>query len=221
MAYKPQFGVLIPFVLVATQRWTAFVAALLTLLAHGVLATIVLGPEVWRAFAESSEFTRRVVLEQGGTGWEKIQSLFAAVRMWGGGIGLAYAAQFALSVSILAGLIRLWRSSASYDIKACALACACLLATPYVLDYDLMVLGVALAFFVRHGLNEGFQPNELSLLALIWLSPLLARGIAAMGVPLGFLAMIALYVMTLRRAVLDRGWPADAWKGNVPGAARS
>ena len=133
-----------------------------------------------------------VVLEAGDTGWEKIQSIFSAVRMWGGSIELAYAAQAALALALAASLVWLWRSRAADDLKAAALACACLLATPYVLDYDLVVLAVAIAFFVRHALNQnrGFRDYEISVLAFVWIAPLIARSVAGtIGLPLGFLAM--------------------------------
>ena len=45
-----------------------------------VLSTGLLGTGIWQAFADSTAFTRDVVLEQGGTGWQKIQSVFAATR---------------------------------------------------------------------------------------------------------------------------------------------
>jgi hypothetical protein len=62
----------------------------------------------------------------------------------------------------------------------------------YVLDYDLFVLAVAIAFFVRHGLQHGFRNYEISLLAAAWLVPLLSRGFAgATGVPLGLMVMLA------------------------------
>jgi alpha-1,2-mannosyltransferase len=145
-----------------------------------------------------------VVLEQGGTGWEKIQSVFSAVRMWGAGVELAYAVQIALALLLAASLAWLWRSDAAYELKAAGLATASLLATPYVLDYDLVVLAVAIAFFVRHGLNRGFRDFEISLLAAAWIVPLLSRAIAgATGIPLGLLVMLALYVFTLRRALRD------------------
>jgi hypothetical protein len=41
-------------------------------------------------------FTQTVVLEQGGTGWQKIQSIFSAVRMWGASVPTAYAIQGSL-----------------------------------------------------------------------------------------------------------------------------
>ena len=206
LSYKPQFGILIPLVLLVTGRWTTIFSAVATVIVLIVTSTLLFGMDVWQAFAESATFTRTVVLEAGGTGWEKIQSLFSAVRMWGGGIDVAYAAQGALALSLAASIVWLWRSNAAFELKASALAVASLLATPYVLDYDLVVLAVALAFFVRHGLTRGFHAYEISLLALAWAAPFLTRSIAGLsGIPLGLIVMLALYVMTLRRASTDLG----------------
>jgi hypothetical protein len=205
LAYKPQFGVLIPLALLADKRWITMASAALTVAVLVVLSTALLGTGIWHAFADSTAFTRDVVLEQGGTGWEKIQSIFSATRMWGAGLPLAYAAQFSLAAIVAVSLIWLWRSSAAFDLKAAALAIGSLLATPYVLDYDLMVLAIAIVFFVRHGLDHGFHTGEISLLALAWIMPLLTRSIAgATELPLGLLVMIAFYLIVLRRALADR-----------------
>jgi hypothetical protein len=212
LAYKPQFGVLIPVALLAGGRWSTIGAAIATVAALLVVSFAMLGGGVWHAFADSTTFTQTVVLEQGGTGWEKIQSIFSAVRMWGGSVPTAYAMQIALALMLAASLARLWQSDAAFELKAAALATGSLLATPYVLDYDLVVLAVAIAFLVRHGLNEGFRDYEISALAAAWIVPLLSRGIDGVsGIPLGLLALLALYVLTLRRAALDRiGNMADA-----------
>ena len=53
------------------------------------------GWPVWQAFLNSLPLTRQIVIEQGETGWHKIQSPFAWVRMWGGAVPLAYAVQAA------------------------------------------------------------------------------------------------------------------------------
>jgi len=201
LAYKPQFGVLIPLMLLATARWTVLAAASATVLAACTVTLSMFGTKVWVAFAASTTLTRHVVLEAGSTGWEKIQSIFSAVRMWGGGVDLAYMAQGALALGVAAGLIWLWRSEAAVDLKASALAVAALIATPYVLDYDLMILAVAIAFYARHGLARGFHNFELSLLAFAWIAPLLSRPLAeATGIPLGLTAQIVLFIMALCRA---------------------
>jgi hypothetical protein len=205
LAYKPQYGVLIPIALVAGGRWSTIGAAAASVAALVAISFVTLGAGVWHAFADSMTFTQTVVLEQGGTGWEKIQSIFSAARMWGAGVHLAYAVQTTLTLLLAASLAWLWQSDAAFELKASALATASLLATPYVLDYDLVVLAVALAFFVHYGLDRGFRSYEISLLAAAWIVPLLSRGIAGVtGIPLGLLVLLALYGVTLRRAMLDR-----------------
>jgi alpha-1,2-mannosyltransferase len=212
LAYKPQFGVLIPIALLAGGRWNAIAAALATVAALLAVSFVTLGGGVWHAFADSMNFTQTVVLEQGSTGWEKIQSVFSAVRMWGAGVHTAYAVQTALALMLAASLAWLWQSDAAFELKASALATGSLLATPYVLDYDLVVLAVAIVFFARHGLRRGFRDYEISLLAAAWIVPLLSRGIAGVtGIPLGLLVLLAFYAFTLRHAVRDRaGAPVDA-----------
>ena len=68
-------------------------------------------------------------------------------------------------------LMRLWRRPASFGDRGAALCLATLLATPYSLDYDLMLLAPALVLVAAEGKKRGFRPFELSLLTLLWLLP--------------------------------------------------
>ena len=206
IAYKPQYGVLIPLVLIVTGRWRAFAAATVTVAALTLATLIVFGPEIWRAFFASTALTRVEVLELGGTGWHKIQSVFATARMWGGGVPLAYLAQSIVTVLLAAALIWLWRSAAVLPLKAAALTVAAILATPYSLDYDLVVLAPAIAFLAADGFERGFGPWEKSALAFLWLMPLIARTVAEHTlVPLGVPTMLLVFVLVLRRAASDLG----------------
>jgi hypothetical protein len=205
LAYKPQFGVLIPVALVAGGYWRTIAGAALTVAGLIVLSTLMLGTDIWHAFSDSTTFTQTVVLEAGGTGWEKIQSIFSAVRMWGGSVPLAYATQIALAVTLAATLAWLWRSDAAFELKAAALAVGSLLATPYVLDYDLVVLALAIAYVARLGLADGFRHFEISILAAAWIVPLFSRGVAQVtAVPLGLSVMLLLYVFIVRHAMEGR-----------------
>jgi Glycosyltransferase family 87 len=205
LAYKPQFGVLIPIALLAGGRWRTIGAAAATVAALVAISFAMLGSGTWQAFADSMNFTQTVVLEQGGTGWQKIQSIFSAVRAWGANVPTAYAAQASLFAMLAISLAWLWHSDAAFELKAAALALGSLLATPYVLDYDLVVLALAIAFFARYGLHHGFRDFEISLLAAAWIVPMLSRSIAgATFIPLGLFVELALYGFVLRRAALDR-----------------
>ncbi|MBX9711977.1 MAG: DUF2029 domain-containing protein [Xanthobacteraceae bacterium] len=204
LAYKPQFGVMIPLALIVGARWSTIAAAIATVMALIALATAALGIGIWHAFFDSMTFTRNVVLEQGGTGWEKIQSIFSAVSAWGASVHTAYACQAALAATLAISIAWLWRSNAAFDLKASALATASLLATPYVLDYDLVVLAVSIALLARHGVAHGFRHYEITMLGAAWAVPLFSRSIASVtGIPLGLVVMLALYVVTIRRAVID------------------
>jgi alpha-1,2-mannosyltransferase len=215
MVYKPQFGILFPLVLAATGRWRSFAAAAATVAALALITTLVFGASVWDAFLASTHFTRTIVLEAGETGWQKIQSVFSLVRMWGGPVALAYAVQSAVTVILAAALVWLWRAQVDFSLKAAALIIAAILATPYSLDYDMTALAPAIAFLAVNGLRHGFVPFEKSALAILWIAPLVARSIAqAVLVPVGVLAMAAMLGIVLHRAaqethLLERWHPSQ------------
>ncbi len=203
LVYKPQYGLLLPLVLAVSGRWKCFAAAAATVAVLTFVTTLTFGPSVWGAFLNSTHFTRTVVLEAGNTGWYKIQSVFAWARMWGAPIPLAYALQGAVTVALAVALARLWRSAAPYPCKAAALCLATILATPYSFDYDMMVLAPAIAFLAVDGFVRGFSPWERTLLAALWLMPLIVRSVALVSlIPLGVPVMLALFVLILRRSEL-------------------
>jgi alpha-1,2-mannosyltransferase len=201
LAYKPQFGVMIPLVLAATGRWRTFGAAAVTVAVLALAVTALFGAQVWPAFLAGTHFTREVVLEQGNTGFYKIQTVFAWARMWGASVPVAYGAQALVSIAAAVGLIWIWRSPASAARKGAALCIAMLLATPYALDYDMMMLAPAIALLAAEGLTEGFKPYERTMLLALWAVPILARGFAeTTNVPLGVPVMLAGFVMLLPRS---------------------
>jgi len=200
LAYKPQFGVVIPLVLAATGRWRSFAAAAATVAALALAVTAIFGEAVWPAFLASARFTRAVVLEEGNTGFHKIQTVFAWARMWGASVPTAYVAQGIASLGVAAGLAVLWRSQASMAVKGAALCIAMILATPYALDYDMMVLAPAIALLAREGLAKGFSPYERTMLFALWAVPIVAREFAQIThIPLGVPIMAAAFAALLAR----------------------
>jgi hypothetical protein len=140
------------------------------------------------------------VLEQGGTGWFKIQSVFSWVRLWGGGIALAYVVQGGVTILIAAALAWLWHGRAAFPLKAAGLAIGCVLATPYSLDYDLMLLALAIAYLAVDGMARGFGGYEKTVLAALWMVPLVARSVPQIAfVPLAVPLMLLAFVLLLRR----------------------
>jgi hypothetical protein len=201
LAYKPQFGLLIPVALVAGGRWRGIAAAALTLAALALATLAAFGPEVWRAYAASTAIARAELLEAGVAGWHKLHSVFAAVRMWGGPIPLAYAVHGAAALVAALSVAWVWRNSASLALRAAALAAATLVAAPHSHDYDLMLLAPAIAFLLIDGFACGFAPYEKTILAFVAMAPLVTRVVAQhTSIPLGTIAIIALLILTVRRA---------------------
>lgn len=175
LAYKPQYGLLIPIALAVTGQWRAIVSAGATVMATVAASIALFGLDSWVAFITHAAFTKETILEHGAAGWFKLQGVFPAVRMYGGSITAAYGAQLFTIAVVMALTVWLWRSPASHAQKSAGLILATMLATPYAFNYDTVVLGVAIAFLAADGLERGFGACEKSALAALWLMPLASR----------------------------------------------
>lgn len=200
LIYKPQLGLLLPVALVAAGQGRAFLGAGLAAIALAGATYGLWGPEVWSAFLAKSDYARQM-LEQGLVPWYKMISVFAAARLLGAGVGVAWALQGLASLMAAATVWRMWRGPVAYPIKVAALAIGTLVAAPLALDYDATLLGLALAAWVAEGRRRGFGDWEISALALAWMSPLCWRPLAQVtAIPLGSLTLIVLLWLIARRA---------------------
>ncbi len=200
LVYKPHLALMIPVALIATRRWTTLLAAAATASAFIFASWIVWGNEVWRAFVAVTPLAR-ATLERHFVGDEKMQSVFAAVRLLHGGLTLAYCVQAATALAAAAALF--WLAARRYrsEAEGPAMVAATLLASPFLLDYDLTLLAIPLVWSAREGLRRGFAPGEKSALALAYVLPLFSRVLAGtLGLPVAPLAIAALLYIVLRRA---------------------
>ncbi|WP_425229737.1 glycosyltransferase family 87 protein [Sphingomonas sp.] len=201
LCYKPQFAPVLPLLLLMGRHWRATGTAVVTALALVALTTGIWGVEVWTAFARSLTLTRTVVIEGADTGAYKIVSAFAAVRLNGGGVALAYGVQAIVSATaVIAAAVTAWRGPpAMRNAIVCA---ATLLATPYAFDYDMVVLGLAIAFLAADAQASGWRDWEKTALALAWIAPLVGRAVAqATGLPLNLFAILMVAGLAIRRAL--------------------
>lgn len=200
LAYKPPLALVIAPLLLVTGRWRAIVCAILCVAVLVALCTFIWGWESWSAFFASLGLSR-AFMEQGTVGFHKFASLFAAMRMWGASVPMSYAVQ---GVGLIVGLWMIWRlRSADTHLLAAGACAAVALSTPYLLDYDLAVVGLGAAFLYAEADREGFLPYERSGLALIWMVPWFSRAAAEyLALPLAQLAVISLALLVVRRARL-------------------
>ncbi len=200
LIYKPHLGLLVPVALLAAGNWRAFLGAGLAALTLTGLSYGLLGAQVWTAFLANAEFTRLIV-EQGLTPWQKMITSFGAARMLGASVGLAWALQGLVSLTVAMTVGWVWQGTAGHAVKIAALVVGTLLAAPLVWDYDATLSSIALAALVAEGLRRGFLEWEISVLALAWLTPLFWRPLAMMtNLPLALMTLMLLFWVTVRRA---------------------
>ena len=201
LAFKPQLALVLPFALVAGGHWKSVGAALLIASILVLLSILLFGADSWWNFFAAARFSRTSILDEGSVGYEKMISLFAALRLWRTPLSIAYGAQAVMALSAILVTVRLWRTKEDWRLKGAALCLASLLATPFALDYDLMLLAPALALLAAEGCAHRFRPFELSLLASLWVIPLAGRDVAmATHILLAPLAILALLLLIHRPA---------------------
>jgi hypothetical protein len=178
LSFKPQLGVLLPIALVAGGHWKTILAAMLT--GAGLVATTValFGGAIWHDFIASMQLSRDI-LDQGLVPYYKMQSVFAAVRLLGSSLILAYSLQAIVAAGVAAAVVWVWGRATDPDLKNAIVVVATPIATPFFLDYDLMIVAPAITWLARKGLKEGMPPWQGTMLALLWLMPLVSRPIGA------------------------------------------
>jgi alpha-1,2-mannosyltransferase len=204
LCYKPQFAPMLVIIVLATLNWEMALGATLSVVAQAVTVNLLFGSDIWTHFQSIIPLTR-AALEQGMVGFGKMQSTFSAVRLFGGGISLAYSAQAAVTIATASLLWMIWRGEASLQLRAGATGAAMLLSTPFVLDYDLVLLALPIAALTAEGLKTGFKPYEKSVLATAWILPAVAREMAIhCNAPLSPEIVFLLLVLIWKRACPSR-----------------
>jgi hypothetical protein len=146
---KPQLGLVLPLFLLRRAQ-VAFLFAVLAAVALAGASLLAFGPGVWGAFWHVTRPAMNAVLL---TGQPKefaggLISVFAVVRPLGVHAGLAARTRKPAMVLVLAAL-----------------------ASPYLHDYDLLGVSLAVALLLRDRLETGFYPFEPLLFFLTWFGP--------------------------------------------------
>ena len=130
-------------------------------------------------------------------------SVFALATMAGWPAIVADGLQLLSAATAAIAVIYAWRGACSYALRAATLACACLLVSPYLYDYDLTWYGIVIAWYARHAWTHGWRRLDREWLLLLWLMPL--AGLAVVPhlsfqfMPLVTLASLGLLVSRIAR----------------------
>lgn len=206
LTFKPQLGLLIPFVLVAGGYWRTIFAAGGTLIALVLGSAMVLGVEIWTTFFAQSGYAVETMRE-GIVAWEKMISPYAAFRLLGLPDLAASIVHYCIALTIAVFTIVVWlpRNHVPMAIKSALLLCASLIVTPFSLNYDLFVLAPAIAFVASFGMRAEFLSFEKSVIGLIYLSPIIVLLFMPLGISTAPIFLLLFFGLLVRRAMHEMG----------------
>jgi alpha-1,2-mannosyltransferase len=142
------------------------------------------------------------VLEQDLVGPAKMVSTFAAIRLLGGGVAAAYAAQVAVGLALCGVLWGIRRARPAGLALGALMVAMAVLASPFLLDYDLVLLALPMAWLMASAQRTGFRPWEKTVLFMGFIAPLFIRTISLrLGIPLGPPVLATLLVVVASRAL--------------------
>jgi hypothetical protein len=219
LAIKPQFGLLMPFALVASGQWRVVVAAATTILSLIVLSTIWLGAAIWTDYLRMTQLYGQL----NGRGYDHIQQLVVGpyVSLQGTGMPAALAAslQVVVSVAVVSVIIQVFSQRWSHkqerreedgrlDLRLALLAAGTLLATPYSFSYDTPLLILSMIPLLARSWRDGWDGIELVSVTALLLSPYAQLLAAGSHVPFAFSALVLWFGVLYRRFQKETPGPA-------------
>ncbi|MGA8614720.1 MAG: glycosyltransferase family 87 protein [Xanthobacteraceae bacterium] len=180
LAYKPQLGIIVPLGLAVAGRWRCFAAAAATVLALTVVTTLAFGADVWPAFFADMAVARQRWMEAPDPAYLRFSiTVFGALRLHNASLPIAYAVQALATVGAASMLVRalLLRppGARSGSAEIAAIAACVPFCSPFMLEYDLVILAVPMAWLLGEALRDGFRRGEGVALVGVYLAPVLFK----------------------------------------------
>jgi hypothetical protein len=208
LTVKPQLGLLIPLLLALDRNWRAFAAAGVTALAMLGASVALYGTGVVLGFVqETLPFQAAITARGEGLFQRMTPTPFMNARLWGLDAGTALWLQLPAALLGVAVALRYWRQTSDPAWRFAGLAAGTFLVSPYVLTYDMPILGPAIALLLARSRSS---PAALVLLWAVWLLPLVSLSSLAPRFPVTSVPLVALGAW-----MLWRGPPAQ---GGMPAA---
>lgn len=204
LSFKPQFAAGLGLYLLQRRHWRSIALGALVALALLAAATLWLGSDVWPQFLHSGAEVSRL-FSAGLYKYHRMYSLYAALFAATGNAGLALAGQIGFDALLLAALLWCRRWPPRQHLAAAAMVTA--LFSPYAYDYDLPILGVAIALLAPAIAARG-RRQLLWLVPLAWLACLTGVFVEAWWPQRPLPSLMLLPLLALCAALL--------WLGRAP-----
>nr|WP_281376867.1 glycosyltransferase family 87 protein [Acidocella aromatica] len=206
LSCKPQFGLLVPAVLVGGRNWRAGQGFLLCCATLSLAVLLCFGWPVWHDYLHAGAHGGISLLNAPfapGVAEGSGVSVFWLLRSLGAGLGLAYAVQATILLLAFAATAWLWRSPGFAPLDRVALTVILtLLATPYGYTDDMVGFSIVLAALAE---RRGWQIGMLD--ALFWMWPAICQPVS---MATGVLFTPIIVALALGRTLWEAGWKEPA-----------
>ena len=218
LCFKPQLGLLVPVALVAARLWRPLLSAALTTAVVLALSVAIFGMESWVSFFEvTTAYQTQLLGQADGLFLNIVVTPYMSARLLGLDVPVRYLLQALFVLCAVAGVYAAYRKEVGRPLQTVVLLAGVFLASPYGYHYDLPLVAAGAAWAYKHALEAGFLPGERTVLALVWLLPLLVVFLNPMALPIAPLVLAAFFGLVLARAC---GWvrrPSAPSSAQVPG----
>ena len=206
LTWKPHLAALVFIALIAGRHWRALGSAVAAAVALAVASAVVLGLAPWYAFVNNLGFVTSL-LDSRSMPWERMPSVYVTARLVGLDIASARIVQVAAALAAIAIVCLIWYRGAPLRWRGAALAAAMPLMTPYVFDYDLVLLIFPVAWLLDACLREGWRTGDTAVLIAVWIGAAFSWPIIKAGGP-PFLPLVFALLLV---AIWRRAFPSPAF----------
>ncbi|MDE8349443.1 MAG: glycosyltransferase family 87 protein [Acidocella sp.] len=204
LCYKPHFLLPIGVFLLAQFQWRALLGMAASAAALCLLAGLLFGWQSWVDYFSIVVPHAEWMFEHHGFSWGIQITPFSTVRLLGGGVIIANIVQAAVMLLTMAALFIIARSG-SANLRAAALVASFPLIVSVMLDYDLTICALAMVFLFQQASRSWFLPWEKTMLAAMFLLPLLILGLrTSLGLPVDQLILVGFMLVLLQRLRAER-----------------
>jgi hypothetical protein len=212
LSLKPQLGLFLPVMLIASGRWQTFGVAALTTLALAALTTALFGVQPWIDYLHNGIPAQNFVLRDPlMLGSSVMPTVFMNLRQFGLSYETAMAIQLCAAV-VAAGAI-FWafrfRRDADPDLLFAFYFACCVFGMPYLLSYDTMPLTLGAAVLLMRGKLDVWGMRWA---LLVWWLPFLQMGMGVLKIPGPGLVAAPLFAWWLFQRLRDTA-PQSAASG--------
>jgi len=197
LTLKPQTGFLLPVLWAFQRRWREIAWTALATVAFVGLALAVFGAGPWRDYVGDT-LPVLGLLEREGSGpfMTMIPSVFMSMRIVSGNPTIALAVHGGFAVAVAIFLLWRLRTVSAGERQASILLLATVLITPYMHNYDLVLLLCGALLVARRWAAAPRQPAGSDMLVLVaWAMPQLVVLLNTAGLPIAPLLILPLLLL--------------------------